>query len=134
MRFPYRYPTNSSVLAPIITINVLDPLHMKTTEIRALVDTGYDGHLLLPYSNFTSLQLEAFQIDETIHVVGESVTGELFEMISAFGNVNIKGDTQEVESTIDTYVGNTECLIGRSFLSHFKVILEDEQVEFKRLK
>lgn len=128
----YKYPPNSSVLAPIIEIRISDSLGKKQRIGSALLDTGYDGFLLIPYHYYEYLNLQSYAIDEELSFYGESVSGDLIELLSSFGKIMI-GSNFEMEGVIDTFKENTELLLGRSAIESLRVDLFNQIVSISKI-
>ena len=83
------------------------------------LDTGYDGELLLPYKLYQGLALYQWEYPEEYWAVGKTVSGEM-----AKGQVLIPKWNVALEVFIETFEGNEEFLLGRSFIRKFKVLLD----------
>jgi predicted aspartyl protease len=88
------------------------------------LDTGYDGELLLPSKLYRSLALYQWEYPEEYWPVGKTVSGEIIELILAKGQVLIPRWNVALEVFIETFEGNEEFLLGRSFIRKFKVLLD----------
>jgi len=88
------------------------------------LDTGYDGELLLPYKLYQGLTLYQWEYPEEYWPVGKTVSGEIIELILAKGQVLIPRWNVALEVFIETFEGNGEFLLGRSFIRKFKVLLD----------
>lgn len=88
------------------------------------LDTGYDGELLLPYKLYQDLALYQWEYPEEYWPVGKTVSGEIIELILAKGQVLIPKWNVALEVFIETFEGNSELLLGRSFIRKFKVLLD----------
>jgi len=98
-------------------------LHSEAEELVQL-DTGYDGELLLPYKLYQDLALYQWEYPEEYWPVGKTVSGEIIELILAKGQVLIPRWNIALEVFIETFEGNEELLLGRSFIRKFKVLLD----------
>lgn len=98
-------------------------VHSESEELVQL-DTGYDGELLLPYKLYQDLALYQWEYPEEYWSVGKTVSGEILELILAKGQVLIPRWNVALEVFIETFEGNEELLLGRSFIRKFKVLLD----------
>ena len=98
-------------------------IHSESEELVQL-DTGYDGELLLPYKLYQDLALYQWEYPEEYWPVGKTVSGEMIELILAKGQVLIPRWNVALEVFIETFEGNEELLLGRSFIRKFKVLLD----------
>ena len=98
-------------------------IHSENEELVQL-DTGYDGELLLPYKLYQDLAFYRWEYPEEYWPVGKTVSGEIIELILAKGQVLIPKWNVALEVFIETFEGNGELLLGRSFIRKFKVLLD----------
>ena len=104
---------------PQIKLRITTPLR-KNVEINVLVDTGYDGSLLLPVNLFTSLNIPA--LPESEFRALERPDGSLMFLPRGIAQVEITGQifpVVEVEA-IDTL---NEILVGRELLQELDMAL-----------
>ena len=121
--FPYRKPEHSEVLAPCLKIKLGDPFFHKSVDILALLDTGYDGYMLIPQAVFESLDLFSYQYPDSSSV-GEFITGEKIKLLSAEAAVKISGIDYDFIIAVDSLMECNETLIGLEFLSSLVTILD----------
>ena len=98
-------------------------IHSENEELVQL-DTGYDGELLLPYKLYQDLAFYRWEYPEEYWPIGKTVSGEIIELILAKGQVLIPKWNVALEVFIETFEGNGELLLGRSFIRKFKVLLD----------
>ncbi|MHA1450545.1 MAG: hypothetical protein ACTSP4_14140 [Candidatus Hodarchaeales archaeon] len=60
--FDYSTKNYSNIPAPVIQVIIVNPFYHKHKEVRVLVDTGYDGKMLIPFSLFKDLELFRYQL------------------------------------------------------------------------
>ncbi len=121
--FKYKKPPISDVLAPYLDISISDPFETSVIDASGLVDTGYDGELLIPSDLYETLKLEEFEFNQDSVVIAETASGEKLELLSASGAIKVKGLELAIIITIDTHDFCQEILIGRKFLESFNIIL-----------
>jgi len=115
---------------PVVQLEII--VNDKSYSFNFMVDTGYDGCLLVPYSIYRQLGLEKFELPKDKWSVGETVSGEIFPLISALCKIKI-ADTI-FECIIETFEGNNDFLVGLDFLKNFNVELRGSKQEFCLLK
>ena len=108
--------------APIIQAELI--VANKREKYTFVVDTGYDGSLLIPYSIYKELELKRYELPKNLWDVGETVSGEIIPLIASLCKVKI-GNTV-FETTVETFEGNKEFLAGISFLDKFITTLEGD--------
>src|SRR5262249_14329513 len=92
-------------------------------ELRAeaLIDTGFDGAVILPRAQ---LPLGIGPPDSTSRwILGDSVSRAIAP--SYFGTAELDG-TGDARASVISFIG-TEAMVGRDFVSHFRVILDHGQ-------
>lgn len=122
--FAYKPSTGSGELAPYVDLLISNPLGSKTIECTAMIDTGYDGEIVVPIKLYDDLNLAAFEYSENLFAKAETITGEKLVLRTASGSVTIRGIDVSIATTIDSHRTLTEPLIGRKFLETFDVILK----------
>ncbi len=132
MRQSYSPVKYSSVLAPVINIGLGTPLTIKDDlkYFKALIDTGYDGTVLISQDIFIELGLMAFKIPMSMTATAEFITGEKITMKSAEGLLYIADLNMEYIVNIDAVNKVNEILIGRQILEELYLILEGPEKEY----
>lgn len=114
----------SEVPAPVVTIFVKDLMGNNPAKINALVDTGYDGYLMIPAAVYESVCLSKFELNLEMVPPLETFGGERIIIRSANGLVHIEGLTEEFLCEIDSHAICGEALIGRQLLALFRCTLD----------
>lgn len=134
LQYSYRKPLISEISAPYIPLIISDPLENTTIEEFGLIDTGFDGELLIPLEIYNKLNLKAFEYGIDVVSIAETASGEQLRLITASAAVKIKGDEITSIITIDSHLNCKEILIGRKFLQSYHLALngpeEELQIEF----
>lgn len=126
MTVEYRYEKTlfSDILAPKIpNLIIKNLLGSKQTNISVLVDTGYDGFLVVPEGIYEKLELDTFEIATDEIPIVETITGEKITLRTAHSLLEIKELLTETIIEVDTTPHCTEPLIGRQLLELFIAIL-----------
>ncbi|TFF85256.1 MAG: clan AA aspartic protease [Promethearchaeota archaeon] len=137
MKFSYKKPQISEIEAPFIPIKISDmtkiTYYPKDGTIDALIDTGYDGFLIVPFKIFKDLKLISSEFPEDQVPRVETITGENIELRTAIGNVEIPKLNIQFFIEIDTIPECSEILIGRQFLEKFIITLNglDQELEIQ---
>jgi clan AA aspartic protease len=82
--------------------------------IQLIVDTGYDGDLLLNYDLYESLGFLVFEEDQEEWDIAESVTGDQILLRSSHSKIRL--EEREFTVRIESFQENEESLIGRGLL------------------
>jgi hypothetical protein len=98
--------------------NLKGQLH--SAQVWAVLDTAYDGELLLSYNLYEWLELGVWQYPEKYWSVGLTASGEKLVMPLSRAYLVIGKLGREFEVLVDTFQGNTEFLIGRTFMRRFR--------------
>jgi len=129
VKFSYKKPAISDVKAPYLPLIISDPLERVKIESQGLVDTGYDGELIIPMNMYDELSLNAYEFNiDSISMV-ETASGERLELLSASGAVSIKGSEVQVIITIDSHEKCNEVIIGRKFIESYVTTLNGPAAE-----
>jgi predicted aspartyl protease len=108
-------------LKPIHSINSANP-YLTTTF---LLDTGYDGDILLKTDLYRELGYENRQLPKEEWDVGEIVTGDLVRLPATLVNCKLEEIVLEVRvETIDILTVN---LIGRNLISQLETRINGSQ-------
>ncbi|MFX0063247.1 MAG: clan AA aspartic protease [Candidatus Hermodarchaeota archaeon] len=129
--FSYQKPIISDIEAPYIPIILSDPLEQTSVEIKALVDTGYDGEILIPQDMYETLNLKTFEYSLDVVSMAETASGEHIRLLSASGAAKIKGSDITIIITIDSHQNCKEVLIGRKYLESYDILLKGQEKELE---
>ena len=116
--------------APVIQVEII--IGSKSYSFNFMVDTGYDGCLLIPYTIYKQLGLEKFELPKDEWSVGETVSGEIFPLASAL--CKIKVADMIFECVIETFEDNSDFLVGLDFLQKFNTVLQGPKQKICLLK
>lgn len=127
MNFGYKKPTISEVEAPFLPIKIYNEtkkiVYPQNSAVDALIDTGYDGYLIIPSRIFSDLKLFSSRIPQDELIKAETVTGDTIELITAFGHLELPDLNLIFSIEIDTTSYCSEILIGRRLLESLIVKL-----------
>ncbi|HUY00553.1 MAG TPA: hypothetical protein VMV49_13415 [Candidatus Deferrimicrobium sp.] len=129
--FEYKTPENSEIQAPYLAIILSDPLELNDIKLSALVDTGFDGEILIPKDIYNNLNLQAYEYGIDIVSHAETASGEHLELLSASGSIRLKGSDLTTIITIDSHEKCREVVIGRKFLELYYTLLKGPEKELE---
>ncbi len=127
----YQIPVYSEIPAPYLTIILSDPLEANSIELTALIDTGFDGEILIPKDIYDKLKLKAFEFSIDVVSIAETAAGEHLELLSASGSIKIKGLDLISTITVDSHEKCKEILLGRKFLESYHTFLKGPEKELE---
>jgi len=120
MNHKYKKPTISEVDAPFLPIKIYNEtkkfVYPPNAAVDALIDTGYDGYLIIPSKIFNDLKLNSSRIPQDKVLKAETVTGDSIELITAFGHLEFPDLNLLFSIEIDSTSYCSEILIGRQLL------------------
>ncbi len=96
---------------PIIKATIINPINKKSAEIEMVIDTGFQGGVLIPLKTYAELGL--YLLEEP-KIMGITATGTRIELRRAKAILEINGHT--IDCTIYTTIGVTRSLLGREVL------------------
>lgn len=128
MNYRYKKPAISEVEAPFIPVKIYNEtkrlVYPPNKSIDALIDTGYDGYLVIPLNIYNDLMLNSSRIPQDAVSKAETVTGDNIELITAFGHLELPDLNLVFAIEIDTLAFCSEILIGRRFLESLIIKLD----------
>ncbi|MHA1650146.1 MAG: hypothetical protein ACTSYB_08125 [Candidatus Helarchaeota archaeon] len=131
MKKSYKIPQLSEIPAPFLPIKIYDITktlcYPQKGTINALIDTGYDGFLIVPLKIFNQLKLISSEIPTDQLSTAETIVGEHLELRTALGHVEIPELNFFLSLEIDTYPNCLEILIGRQLLEYLVVTLNGRE-------
>ena len=130
MKSSYQPTSYFDLPAPFLELELATPLGDKSRRITGLIDTGYDGEIIVPISIFHELGLETFELSSDYFSVAETASGEQLRLISAYGTATMTELDLTIELVVDTHSKCQEPIIGRKFLENFDLCLLGNSQEF----
>ncbi|MGB9660270.1 MAG: hypothetical protein ACPLY9_07155 [Nitrososphaerales archaeon] len=100
--------------APVLSLQILNPVTDKNLVTTCRVDTGFGGSLLIPYDRYRELGLQLIEDFELVY--GLPINGRRIILRQAYCQVKIQNILQ-AETKAYTFPGNTKTLLGREFLN-----------------
>ena len=125
--WPYK-PIRTREPLIIVKLKILLPPNQWSEEVEFVVDTGFDGEILLAHEMFTLAGYNQYTFPEKDWIEAESVTGNTIKLIGT--NSLIKLNNDEYSVLVETHEMITENIIGRAFLKNFNSVLQgkDEKI------
>ncbi|MCE7734166.1 MAG: hypothetical protein GPJ54_04750 [Candidatus Heimdallarchaeota archaeon] len=96
----------------------------KEEKLEALVDTGYDGDIVIPFSIYQKLQLSQHEYPDDQMGLIETASGELISLKSASAIIEFVEIEISIVVIVDTFTRGSEIIIGRKLLESFRTILD----------
>jgi len=93
----------------------------EKTERVFLLDTGFDGLVLIPRKTYKELELEKCQLPDIFSQQGVTVSGEKKKLLSSYAKVELGNQT--LLTVVTTFRDNKLSTIGRGFIETYKTIL-----------
>ncbi len=111
------FEDNSFNYIPVVEATVLDPLREKKIKLRFIIDTGFQGGVLIPLRAYLDLSLNMF---EETKAKGTTATGAGVELRVAKAIVRLSN--KEVECHAYTTLGVRRALLGREVLKQVGIL------------
>jgi predicted aspartyl protease len=119
---------DARVKIPVIPLKIV--VNTSPKEYNFILDTGFDGQLLIPYKTYNDLKLQRFELPPDLWALGESISGELKPLRCSKALVRNEKLSFSQIVEIETFEQNDQFLLGLSLLRNFQTLLEgrSEQV------
>jgi clan AA aspartic protease len=109
---------------PVLQISVKNHfsggVYPQVGSVQAVVDTGYDGFLVVPQRIYRELQLDSAPTSKRRVVTAD---GRRVEMESSLASVGVTGTGRSYDGPVETAPGVDEVLLGTRLLSGFHVTM-----------
>lgn len=116
-------PSEYRIKEFVIDVDVYSPQNKKWVQYsRILLDTGYDGDLLISENDFVNHGFSRALSIESERWKAESVSGEEILLLTSYSEIRIS--QQNFPVLIESFKGNNVSLIGRGVLSLVKTIID----------
>ncbi len=96
---------------PIAEATIYNPVGDRSIKVELVIDTGFQGGVLLPLQTYVSLGLQLF---EELKVIGQTATGNVVEL--RVSKVIIKLGNLKLMCRTYTTLGVRRSLLGREVL------------------
>lgn len=112
-------------LEPAIRIRIsnlgLGAVYPSSGVVEAVVDTGYEGFLMVPRRIFEVLKLHEMMVQGRKIRVAD---GRTVESKVAYATVELEGTGREIDGAVETIDGLDEILAGIGLVSRFSLTLD----------
>ena len=108
---------------PIIQAELI--IANKSYKYTFVLDTGYDGEILVPYVIYNELKLHRYELPRNLWSIGETISGERVSLVMAICKVRVQ--KFDFECLVETFKGNNEFLVGLSFIKKFITTLHGKK-------
>ncbi len=102
---------------PVVKATLHDPLYEKSVNIDLIVDTGFQGGVLIPLQTYINLNLNLF---EEPKIVGKTAIGTTVEL--RVSKVLVEIDGTKIVCTAYTTLGVKKALLGREVLKELGLL------------
>lgn len=111
------YEDNVKNYLPIIRALISDPLEERSVETDMVIDTGFQGGILIPLRTHLDLNLDLF---EEMKAMGETAIGGTVELRAS--KVIIKLGKTKIRCSAYTTLGVKRSLMGREVLKELGLL------------
>jgi clan AA aspartic protease len=111
------YEDNVKNYLPIIRALISDPLEERSVETDMVIDTGFQGGVLIPLRTYLNLNLDLF---EEMKAMGETAIGGTVEL--RVSKVIIKLGKAKIRCSAYTTLGVKRSLMGREVLKELGLL------------
>jgi clan AA aspartic protease len=111
------YEDNVKNYLPIIRALISDPLEERSVETDMVIDTGFQGGVLIPLRTYLDLNLDLF---EEMKAMGETAIGGTVEL--RVSKVIIKLGKAKIRYSAYTTLGVKRSLMGREVLKELGLL------------
>jgi clan AA aspartic protease len=112
--------------AYVIPVVVSNPVSGAKAELESVIDTGFDGSIMVAAEAYHRLGLELRERPEDLFPVYRSLSGA-FVFRRSFASAKLAGRDMDVEVVTPLH-GVGKNLIGRRVLSQFTTLLHREEI------
>lgn len=109
------------VLEIIIRNPIMNKIFPSEGEVVAVLDTGFEGFLLVPEEIFRELSLNQLTTDQRQLILANGLSTE---SVGTFGEVIIPGVGLQFEGFIETIKGVEEIVVGSELMENLRIILD----------
>jgi len=110
---------------PVLEIIIRNPIMNKSFpsegEVIAVLDTGFEGFLLIPETVFEELSFNQFAVNRRKLILAN---GLFAQSTGTFGEVIIPNLNVQLDGFIETIGGVEEIVIGTELMKSLKLILD----------
>ncbi len=122
----FAYDRTSRVPVPVLSVTLSDPTSRSSAEVTPMVDTGFDGGLLLPLEQYLGLGLQDFE-EPGGAFVARSALGLSVSLRSSRGVATVGGI--RIQCSVYTSPLLLRPLLGRELLNGLVVTLDGPRNE-----
>lgn len=105
----------------IIRNPIMNKIFPSEGEVVAVLDTGFEGFLLVPEEIFRELSLNQLTTDQRQLILANGLSTE---SVGTFGEVIIPGVGLQFEGFIETIKGVEEIVVGSELMENLRIILD----------
>lgn len=105
----------------IIRNPIMNKIFPSEGEVVAVLDTGFEGFLLVPEEIFRELSLSQLTTDQRRLILANGLSTE---SVGTFGEVIIPGVGLQFEGFIEAIKGVEEIVVGSELMENLRIILD----------
>jgi len=110
---------------PVLEIEIRNPIMNKAFpaegKVVAVMDTGFEGFLLVPQDIFEKLSLNQLALDGRRLILAD---GQYTQSVGTYGEVVVPNLGVKFDGFIETIKGVEEIVIGTDLIENMKLILD----------
>ena len=107
----------------VINIDLFSRKEAKWVKYEnVIIDTGFDGDVLIPFEDFRNNGFEEALLIETDQFIAETISGEEIILLSALSEIKV--NKKKIPVIVETFLGNKDILVGRGVLANLRVLID----------
>ena len=107
----------------VINIDLFSRKEAKWVKYEnVIIDTGFDGDVLIPFEDFKNNGFEEALLIETDQFIAETISGEEIILLSALSEIKV--NKKKIPVIVETFLGNKDILVGRGVLANLRVLID----------
>ncbi len=110
---------------PVLEIVIRNPIMNKTFPVEdkvvAVIDTGFEGFLLVPKDIFEKLSFDQLAVDERRLILAN---GQYIRSVGTYGEVVVPNLGIKFDGFIETIEGAEEIVVGTNLIENLKLVLD----------
>ncbi|MHA1417132.1 MAG: hypothetical protein K9W45_04340 [Candidatus Heimdallarchaeum aukensis] len=106
-----------------INIDLFSKKELKWVKYEnVIIDTGFDGDILIPFEDFKNHGFEEALLKETEQFIAETISGEEIILRSALSEMKV--NEKKIPIVVETFLENKDIIIGRGVLVNLRLLID----------